>query len=407
MELLTTIDNVLKKVIAPKLQENIFKNNTFTALLRKNANVTDIANGTFHVSAISSGHSGVYSGGEGQSSLNAGSFGTRQMQIKAKYVYGSFELSDQAIEGTKSKEGALANILTLHTEQLKTGFDREFQRQFLRGDGTGKLGAVVGAVTGTTITVDTTTYLQEGRKILIGTKAQIEAGTADSVTVSTVNSATSITVSASITVADADLIVSLGAYDSVNSDYLDASGLGNLCTADATNYTTFQNLARATNAFTKPASFDGSGTFDITLAKLTEMYLQAKKYGDPDIILMSEDQYRKYASLLVANVRYTQPVQGSKAMEGGFSGLTFAGGGGKEIPVICEFDLAPGTIYMLTTNTWTIGEMTPLSWLTNQTGGVLEKINRGASFFGTMRWYGNLIGLNPRGNAVMFNLKTT
>lgn len=407
LELLTSIDNVLKKVIAPKLQENIFKQNAFLSHLRKNANVTDIANGTFHITAVSSGHSGVYSGGEGQQSIETGSFGTRQMQVKAKYVYGAFELSDQALEGTKSKEGALANILTLHTEQLKMAFDREFQRQFVRGNGQGILGTVGTAVTGTTITVDTTLYLQPGRKVLIGTKAEVEAGTADAVTVVDVISNTQFTVSASITVAVNDRVVSSNVYDSTNTIYRDASGLGDLLSADSTTYPTFQNISRVTNAFTKPASFDGSTTFDLTLAKMTEMYLYARKYGDPDIIVASEDQYRKYSNLLVANVRYTQPAQGGKALEGGFTGLVFAGGGGKEIPVICDFDLAPGTIHFLDTKLWTIGEMTPLSWITNQTGGILEKIPRGASYVGTMRWYGNLIGLNPRGNATMYDLKTT
>ena len=46
------------------------------------------------------------------------------------------------------------------------------------------------------------------KQVLIGTKAEIEAGTADSVTITAVNSDSSITVSASITVAEDDLIVS-------------------------------------------------------------------------------------------------------------------------------------------------------------------------------------------------------
>ena len=98
--------------------------------------------------------------------------------------------------------------------------------------------------------------------VLIGTKAQVEAGTADSATIVDVLSDTQFTVGASITVAVNDRVVSSGVYDSTNAVYLDASGLGDLLSADSSTYHTFQNISRVTNAFTKPASFDGSGTFE-------------------------------------------------------------------------------------------------------------------------------------------------
>ena len=55
--------------------------------------------------------------------------------------------------------------------------------------------------------------------MLVGTKAQVEAGTADAVTVTAVPSDTTFTVSGAVTVADADLVVKAGVYDSTGTVY--------------------------------------------------------------------------------------------------------------------------------------------------------------------------------------------
>jgi hypothetical protein len=246
------------------------------------------------------------------------------MNVSAKYLYGRHTFTDVALEGIEGDAGSIANLLTTATEELKDAISRSFQRQF-SSYAQGVLSTVKTGVTGTTITVYGrdqtdfgygTDYLTAGQMIQIGTKVQVEAGTADLVTVVAVLSPTQFTVDSSITVVQDDVIVNQKVRDTTNSVYTEMNGIRNLLDNTATGAidgivptTNFQGIARATNDFTnafvyKPASYE-----TLTIERMQEYYLKARKFGKPDLIRVNADLYAKYGALLVQNKRFVNTMQ--------------------------------------------------------------------------------------------------
>lgn len=250
------------------------------------------------------------------------------MTVDAKYTYGRHTFTDVSLEGIEGDEGSVANLLATATDELKMELQKDAQRQMVFGFGQGVLGTVSTGVTGTTITVEDgsvtgdnmpgTEHIREGQKILIGTKSEVEAGTADAVTVVNVLSNTQFTVSSSITVVDGDVIVKAGVYS--NSAYNEMAGVRNLLDNASSPYdTTFQGITRATSGWVNGFVRKGSAE-TLTIARITEYYLQARKYGKPNLILMGSKLYAKYIALLDDKKRYVDIKVGMAQ----FTGVEFA-----------------------------------------------------------------------------------
>ncbi len=407
--------DLMKKVIEPVIQDQLFRETVLLSKLEKNKNVR-LDNGTFFITAMTGRHSGVYNIAEWDS-IADGRFSTAQMQTKAKYLYGRHTFTDVALEGIEGDAGSIANLLTTATDELKDSIQRSFQRQF-SSYGQGVEGKVKTGVTGTTITLyakdqidqgDGSDWLTEGQKILIGTKAQIEAGTADAVTIVAVPTDNTIVVDTSITVVADDLIVNQKVWDSSNSVYNEMSGIRNLVDNTATGAldgivpdTNFQGVARATNGWAngyvyKPAAYE-----TLSLQRMTEYYLYARKYGRPDLIRTSSDLYAKYGALLESQKRHVNTMQ----LDGWFTGIEFAGGD-KPIPVVLDYDADNSSVEILDTKTFTYGEMAPVGFL-NRDGQVLRNVwGNSANFTAIMRAYGQLINLKPRASARLTGIKST
>jgi hypothetical protein len=338
------------------------------------------------------------------------------MNVVAKYLYGRHTFTDVALEGVEGDAGSIANLLTTATEELKDSISRSFQRQF-SSYAQGVLATVKTGVTGTTITVDArdqtdfgygTDYVTTGQLIMIGTKAQVEAGTADSVAVVNVLSPTQFTVDSSITVVAGDVVVNQQVRDSTNSVYVEMSGVRNLIDNTATGAvdgiaptTNFQGIARATNDFTSAFVYKPGSREILTIEKMQEYYLKARKFGKPDLIRVNSDLYAKYGALLVQNKRFVNTMQ----LEGGFEGLEFASGT-SPVPVVLDYDTAEDNVDILDMSTFTYGEMAPIGFL-DRDGMVLRNVGgNSGNFTAIMRAYGNLIQLKPRGNARITGMKT-
>lgn len=410
---LAEFGNLMKKVIEPVIQDELFRETILLNKLQINKNVK-LSNGTFYITAVTGRHAGVYSVAEGDA-IADGSFKTAQMNVKSKYLYGRHTFTDIALEGIEGDAGSIANLLTTATEELKDSIQRAYQRQF-SSYGQGVLATVKTGVTGTSITLTAkdqtdygfgTTYLTEGQSILIGTKAQVEAGTADAVIVSAVVSDTVITVDTSITVVAGDVIVNQKAWDSTNSVYTEMAGVMNLIDNTATGAidgrapdTNFQGVARSTNNFANAFVYKPAAYETLTIERLTEYYLKARKIGKPDLLRAGADLYSKYASLLTQNKRYVNTMQ----LPGGFEGIEFAAGS-NPVPIVLDYDTDEASVEILDMNTFTYGEMAPIGFV-DRDGMILRNVGgNSANFTAVMRAYGQLINLKPKGNARVTGLK--
>ena len=286
--------------------------------------------------------------------------------------------------------------------------EKDAQRQITFGYGQGVIGAISSGTTGTTMTVKGasanfpgTEYIREGQKLLIGTKAEIEAGTAEAVTVVNVLSETQFTISASTTVVTDDLIVKAKAWNAGDSVYNEMAGIRNLLDNTSSPVdSTFQGITRATNGWVNGHVRKGSAEV-LTMARLTEYYLKARKYGRPNLILMGSDLYGKYIALLDEKKRYVDVKVGMSQ----FTGVEFAGGS-DSIPVMLDYDMPPQDIYILDTTTRTLGEMAPISFL-DRDGQILRNDGgNSAKFSAIMKYYSNLVLLKPRANARLASMTT-
>jgi hypothetical protein len=97
--------------------------------------------------------------------------------ISIKYHYSAIEVSDGAIQASKSNEGAFLNILDDESKQVAKDLRKDMNRQVF-GDGTGLLASVAAtATTQVTITLDSVQYIAVGDPVDVLVKSTGATGT--------------------------------------------------------------------------------------------------------------------------------------------------------------------------------------------------------------------------------------
>ncbi len=380
---ITDISNILKKVIAPKIQEVLPTATVWYSMLQKNSGVTAMSNNTFYVTLRTGRHSGIASVAEG-ATLPTGKPKFSQTSVAAKYIFGTFDITDQVLESAKDNAGALANYMTLSTQALKTDFGRELNRIFW-GYGNGQLTTVNGSGTGTTLTVNSsspngdikgTKYLSDGMNTMVDV---------ENVRLTTVLSDTTIT-TPSFTYA-ADEVVKKADGDGAAVD--EPMGIDGVVD-DGTLVPTFQGITRSASPWFNAAYID-TASEALGLSKMEAAYTAALEFGNPKYVFMNKTLWKKYGTLLET---YKKTANLTEVLSGGWKGLDFMGG---QAAVMLDFDCPDGKVFFIDPDSVTIGQLAPISWV-DRGDGVLRRVDY-ASWQGVLKWYGNLIALNPRANA--------
>lgn len=294
--------------------------------------------------------------------LRKGQFYSNRSIATAKFIQGSFELSRQVIAATRGKEFALAEEIMKNAEGAIHSVHWNLNRMLV-GPSNGVLCVVNGAVAGaTTVVVDNggtsevqpTQHINPGDQLLIGTAAQIAAGTADSVTVASVTDDVTFELTAVVTAADNDLVVRADVY---SGGYQEITGLSSLIAATGT----VQNINKANNSwFASPVNLS-AGT--LTVNQITALIMKARRYAsDPSALFLlgNSIQWQRYASLLTTTKNYdADKFAGNLA--GGVEGLTFYSPDGA-IPFFIDDMVPDGTIYIVDPNGYMWGEMEPFQF---------------------------------------------
>jgi len=370
---ISDLSNILKKVIAPAIQRQLFTETVLLSKIKKNSGVIRLGNNEWFVTMQSGHHSGIYAVGENVQ-IRKGKAKYSQAKVAAKYVFGSFELTDQAIEAAQDDKGAIATVLNENAKTAKEDLRKELNRMF-HGWGNGQICLANGAGTATTtVVVDTpgTEYVREGGFVKIGPNAAVE--------VVSVDSATQFTIASAQTWAD-NAVITRDAAD-------EPMGLAGIID-DGTNVATIQNIARSTNPWAK--SFVDDTAEALSEDDMINAYLEAKKYGRPMVAMMNKTLFKKYGNLLTS-MKKTADLK--EVLSGGWKGLEFMGG---DVGVILDYDTPDGYVQFVDFESLTITELTPVSWL-DRGAGILTKIPDYAKWEGTLRWYGNLAVKNFRAN---------
>jgi hypothetical protein len=382
---ITNVANVLKKVIAPAIEQVLPYKTIWYDMLEKNKGVTAMANNTFYITIRSGRHSGIAAIAEG-ATLPSGKPKYDQANVTAKWVFGTFDITDQVLESAKSNAGAIVNYLTQQTQDLKDDFAKELNRMFF-GYGAGALALANGNATSATLTVKPvvsvngdipgTEYLAAGQKIIVGT---------DISTILSVDSDTQVTLTAPITYATNDVITKADGDGNAAEETMGIDGIID----DGTLVPTFQGITRSAAPWYNAAYIDTTSEA-LGLVKMETAWAKTLKYGNPKYVFMNTTLWKKYGNLLES---YKRTSNMKEILSGGWSGLDFMGGAGT---VLLDTDCPDGKVFFVDPTSITIAQLTPISWV-DRGDGILRRVDY-ASWQGVLRWYGNLAALNPRGNS--------
>lgn len=383
----TAVQNYLKQILAPRVEEQYAKETPLLSNLNKNVGVQKI-NDKFLITVVKGLHSGVAGVGKG-ATLPTGYADTARVEIAPTYLFVGFSIYDQDLETARTDAQTLANILTINEDQMRTAMSRQLNRMFFQnGAYNGAVTTANGAgVTSTTLTitnagdVDFSEYFAPGMYIVIGTAAPVQIASVDSTTQLTLAQARSWSSADKIYITGPD-----GETGKEPDGLAAAIGL-------ATN--TFQTIARTTNPWWI-STLSGTATYSTDRAlekKLQELCLKANRYGKIQSIFTNISGYQR----LLADQQSLQRVVGYTELKGGFMGLSFMANG-YMIPVVMDRDVPDKQIYGVDFDALTLAQLAPIQWLDQDMGGNILRLNGKAVWEGFLKYYVNLGLRRARGN---------
>jgi len=402
---LSNVSNALQKVIMPFIQDNF---NTKTILLdqvKRNKGVTYM-NDAFYAPIRSSRHGGVTNLADDGNKLVSSKASIGQGTVGVKIVTGTFDITKLTLDATKTTKGAVENQLTFQARSLSDDFAKSVNRQYF-SDGVGVVSQVASSVGAGTMSlqlpdanIDDTRmidcygtvngdilpeeYITAGQVLGIGT-ASVDEGTVTSVSGNTV------------VVTGAPAIV---AYDAIYLDDGSEEGGGTseiqgmrAALSSSTGASTYLGVARSVSGWTPQV---GTVSEALTLSKMEDKYLVAKKYArtsDKYAIFMNYSLYKKYGDILLSMRRTVNETD----LLGGWTGLEFAAGAGR-VGVFLDYDTPDGEVLIVNLDTWTVCQVSDMSWLEDPQGGALLRKTDYITYQATMAWFTNLMCLCPAAN---------
>lgn len=402
---LTNVSNALKTVILPYIKDNLPKQSILLDQVKRNSG-TNFQNGNFYAPVRSGRHYGITNLANDGSTLRSGYSSIGQASIANKIMTGTFDITKLTLDATDTKEGAVQNMLTFQADTLMSDMAKDLNRQFM-GDGIGVLSEVVGSVGAGTMSIGVRTasnddgrtidnygtvngdispseYLFVGMGIGIGT-AGADVGTISSITGNTV------VMTGAPAIAANDAIYRVDG-DEGGAGTSEITGI-RAALSSSTGTSTYAGLARSTVGWTPQI---GTTSQALTLSEMESKYLAAKKYaqtGDRYAIFCNITLYKKYGDILTSMRRVTNDTD----LLGGWTGLEFAAGAGK-VGVFLDYDVPDGEVLILNLDTFTIAQVSDLSWSEEPgTGSLLRQVNT-LKYQATMHWFMNLLCLCPAAN---------
>lgn len=405
---LSDVTNALKKVLLPYIQDNFDKEHILLDNIKKGD--VQFINNTFYAPVRTSRHGGITNLANDGSTLVSGSSSIGQASVNTKIVTGTFDISDLVIKATRSKEGAVENLLTQQASTLSDDFAKGLNRQYY-SDGVGVVAQVQSSTsatvfvatvvkgTGTAVddgrVLDTygtvngdispTKYLQPGNYIGVGSAASGSA-----IILSITNGSVTTSGDPTATANDPVYIVD-GAYAGAGTSEIQGVRAALSSSSGTSQYA---GIARSTTGWTPQL---GTTAGALTLSEMTDKYIAALEYSkmsDRFVILMNRTLYSKYGKILTAMRRAVNETE----LIGGFSGLEFVAGRGK-VGVFLDFDVPDGEVEIINLDTWQSCQVDPMEWLEDPgTGSLVRRVDK-ITYQATMVWYTNLMCLAPAANA--------
>jgi hypothetical protein len=378
---LTTVNAILKEVYEGNINNQLSDERVTLKRLERTAEGTgtDAVGGkyvTFPV-RVSRNH-GISYRAENVQLAPAGRQGLKAATETLKYGYTRVRLTGQLIALAESDRQAFASGMDVEMDGAKQDVGRDENRiaygHIDAAVASGILAKVTANSTGTTITVDSTQYMEEGMVIDISAAGTpVSGGTA--VTVAAVLTATTFTVGTSV----AGTVI--GNYVSRTGNYNnEPHGLNRI--VDATG--SIHGLDASTT--TVWSSYEDSATTTLTELVMIKAVDEVKRTSGKmtTAIFSALGVRRAYWNLMTSLRRYNEP----KHFNGGLTGLSFMHGE-SDIPVVADRDTPAKSMFGLNEKEIKIWRDKDWYW-EDRDGAVLKWVTDYDAFEGMMKQYWQL-----------------
>ena len=376
---LTTVNGILKEVYEGNINEQLASERVLMKRLERTSDGvgSDAVGGKYVTFPVRvSRNAGISYRPENVQLAPAGRQGFKSAQENLKYGYGRVRLTGQLIDLAESNRQAFASAMDLEMDGIKNDLAKD-ENHIAWGHldssvASGIKAKTTGASTGTTITVDSTQYIQEGMVIdITAAGTPVSGGTA--VVVTGVPSATTFTVGTAV----AGTVV--GNYVSRTGNYNnEPNGIQKI--VDSTG--AVHGLDPATTPVWK--SYEDSTTTSLTELSMIKAMDEVRKSGGatPTVIFMSLGVRRAYWNLMTSLRRFNEP----KNFAGGLTGLSFMYGSGGDLPVVEDPDAPDKHAFFVDEKQLTIYRDKEWSWQ-DRDGAVLKWVTDYDAWEGLMKQY--------------------
>lgn len=323
-----------------------------------------------------------------------------QYQVAPKVFTHTVRLSGLVMDVGTGNESSFADALTLQLDQGLIDSAKELNQQVFRdGSGTVALANGAGSAT-TTVTFDTGigTHFRYGEPIDIVTAAGVKE--VSGATITDVDlSANTITIDAAGTWSDNSKIGRAGIFDNAPTDGKELAGLPRV-TDDGTDFASYENIIRSGTGFIpawKGLEIDAGGAnlSDDTLQRaLSQQHILAG--NTPKTLVSNRQQYRKYLSLTLPEVRYNS----TEKRDSGVKDFNLVAWNGLNWTI--DTDAGFDEVYLCDMNYLNRYEVHPLKFDT-QAGGILKWDNGYDAFIAYAKYYGNIGSRDPRKALIRIN----
>lgn len=316
------------------------------------------------------------------------------------YMYGSIQLTGQAIKGSRDNATSFAKVVENEFKGMIQGLKKEKNRAWW-GDGSGALARITqatGSITAESyLTVDDASQLEPG--MTIDTYAAKTGGSATlaAKTISQVdyrNSKISLTTTETVTISDYIF------RDSSRGLYpMGIQGLVDGADSAATRIlAAVQGITRANDIWFDASVLDNAGTLrDLSLDLMQQAYELGEMIGQGrcKLIIMPYALRRSYLDLLVADRRYVDKMK----LSGGWTGLEYIGGG-EPVAIVVDHMARKNQIFFLDTDDFSVENAGDVDFM-DLDGAVLRKVSGADSYEATVYQYLTLAAGAPNKSTVL------
>lgn len=312
---------------------------------------------------------------------------TRQAEFDTKNIFARIQITDKAIEVSKSDRGAFANLLTQELEDAENDAKELMARQ-LFGDGTGTLCTVTAVdITNKVLTVDNVDYLAEGQYIDSLTAAGVKHDSAMEILAIDEDNK-KVYVSAVSATAVNDILTISGNYNN------ELTGLTAIIQAN-----TLYGIDRTTNYWLKAKRINVNGEISETIMQQGIDFAEKRAGAKINFIVCSYGVRRAYQYMLQSQKRQFNTLQ----LKGGWEALEYAGGSQVKIGIVADKYCQAGTMKMLDTNDLAIYQVADWDWM-DKHGAVLFPVSGKAAYEAVLRKYCDLGCSRPRGVVELYGI---